>query len=89
MMKLSKVSILASIVGKFAYAITSVMMLTKSVGKKAYRKLNYRACWAIEIASTETGVIILENRRKTVAEIASILESFEGTKVQITLKGKE
>ena len=86
MMRLNKVSIIAGIVGKLAYAGTSVAILAKSVGKKAYNKLNYRANYYVTIASKETGVVIVDTAKKTTNEIVGILESMKDANIVITLE---
>ena len=86
MMRLSKVSIIAGIVGKLAYAGTSVAILAKSVGKKAYNKLNYRANYYVTISSKENGLVLVDNAKKTTSEIVGILESMKDANIVITLE---
>ena len=85
-MRLSKVSIIAGIVGKLAYAGTSVAILAKSVGKKAYNKLNYRASYYVTISSKENGLVLMDDARKTTNEIVGILESMKDANIVITLE---
>ena len=85
-MRLSKVSIIAGIVGKLAYATTSVAILAKSVGKKAYDKLNFRSSYYITICAKETGLVIEDTTRKSTSEIVKILESMKDADIIITLE---
>ena len=88
-MRLSKISIIAGIVGKLAYAGTSVAILAKSVGKKAYNKLNYRASYYVTISSKENGLVLMDDAKKTTSEIIGILESMKGSDIVITLEGSK
>ena len=83
---MNKASIIANIVGKMAYAMTSVIMLTKAIGKKAHQVIYYRAKWSIEISSIDTGLVLVENRKKTLPEILEIAKSLEDSKVRIVLE---
>ena len=85
-MRLSKISIIAGIVGKLAYAGTSVAILAKSVGKKAYNKLNYRASYYVTISSKENGLVLMDDAKKTTNEIVGILESMKDANIVITLE---
>ena len=85
-MRLGKISIIAGIVGKLAYAATSVAILTKSIGRKAYDKLNYRAIYYVTISSKETGLVIVDTAKKTTSEITKILESMKDADIVITLE---
>ena len=86
MIKMNKVSMIASIAGKFAYVATSVMLLTKSIGKKAYNRINYSTKWTIEIVSTDNGLVLIENRKKTLPEIVEIAKSLEDANVRIVME---
>ena len=84
-MKLNRISIIAGIVGKLAYAGTSVAILTKSLGKKAYNRLNYRAIYYVTISSKETGLVIVDTVKKSTKEIAEMLESFRDARDDIVI----
>ena len=83
---MNKASVIANIVGKMAYAMTSVMVLTKAIGKKAHNVVYFRAKWTVEISSIETGLVLVENRKKTLPEILEIAKSLEDAKVRIVLE---
>ena len=85
-MRLNKVSIVAGIVGKLAYAATSVALLSKSIGRKAYDRLNYRASYYVTISAKETGLVIEDTAKKTTNEIMKILESMKDANIVITLE---
>ena len=86
MNRMTKASIMAGIAGKMAYVATSVFLITKSVGKKAYNKLNYRASYYVTISSKENGLVLMDDAKKTTNEIVGILESMKDANIVITLE---
>ena len=89
MNKLSKVGLLASILGKFAYALTSVMWLTKSIGKKVKNKVYYSSKWTVEISSLRTGEVIIEDLAITLAEILDKAKALENANVRIVMERRQ
>ena len=89
MNRLSKAGILATIIGKFAYALTSVMWLTKSVGKKVRNKVYYSSKWTVEISSIDSGEILIENVAKSLAEILETAKVLENANVRIVMERRQ
>ena len=86
MMRLSKASMIAGAVGKVAYALTSVGLLAKSVGRKAINTLNYRGKYYLTITDRETGLVIVDTAKRSTSEIINILESLRDADIRVTLE---
>tara|TARA_Y100001963_G_C6621836_1_gene372084 strand:- start:381 stop:644 length:264 start_codon:yes stop_codon:yes gene_type:complete len=82
---MTKASMIAGIAGKVAYVATSGLLIAKSIGKKAYDRVNYRAKYYITICDNH-GVVIMDTRRKSTREIIKILESLKDADIRITLE---
>ena len=89
MNKLTKAGIIASIVGKIAYGITSVMYLTKSFGKKVKNRVYYRSKWTVEISSLDSGEVLIENLAITLAEIIEKAKVLEDANVRIVMERRQ
>ena len=85
-MKLGKASLLIGLVSKVAYTLSSIAMLTKSVGRKAYDKLNYKAIYNVTVVDLSSGMIIIDNARKSIRDINEIASALKDANVRITLE---
>ena len=86
MNRMAKASMMATIAGKMAYVATSVFLITKSVGKKAYDSINYRAKYYITVFDKETGLVLIDTTRKSTKEIIKLLESLKDADIKVTLE---
>ena len=86
MNKMTKASMVAGIAGKMAYVATSVFLITKSVGKKAYDTINYRTKYYVTICDKETGLLLVDASRRNTKEILKLLESLKDLNIKVTLE---